>query len=1046
MPIARAYFVFLILFFHLPVLNAQTNSPKYIISHNLISVEEGMASREVFCGVQDSKGFLWFGTRNGLNRYDGKNFKLFTKQSNGLQENKIIQLGVDDADHLFIVYGSVGFERTPIGKIDVLDLNTGEIRPFDKAFPNAPFKEADISRITNDGTNKLSILSERPVNLWYYSSSNGFELRQEFKNWNQNLPGSFTNTFQQGKCFIAPYFNDLSTNYYLTKNKLYKSFTDSGRHQSWPFKLPASNMQDLAVSLQPDAEPQWPYGILSNEGDELISQFSITPFIYANGHGWSFTNSDGDISCMISKPDKGIYQLKNGYLLKLLVPQSINGFENLRIYHSFADKQGNRWLSTSLGLLQFKIEANHFQHYFTKEQQSQEPNNQVRGIYVEDGKIYANIWDNLFVQKDSITKVAPFGAITYAIIKHRGKIYSSYNALIRYNEDENKLLHWPGNEAAGEAWSMYSVSDSIILLGCTAGIFRHNVNTNSYKPCLYIDGGIPQATFVYRIFRSLNNQLWAVAENGLYLLNADGNIINCWAAKDKPAYKKQSVPAYSLLDAYEDSDGIFWLATNGEGLYKWNKNDNNYKQFNITAGFPSDILYRIEPDEKNNLWISTDNGIVRFNRQNSYAYVYKTTQGLSHNEFNRTSSFKSKDGRLFFGGLNGLNAFYPTDFTGDTSETEIPLRIISYTQFSSEENTLVDRTTELDINKKIVIKPGDKFFDIEFLLLDYEKGIHRYAYKIDNFDKDWNYLDENSIRISGLPYGKYILHIKAQTQTGQWSKSELNIPIVVLKPFYLEWWFIFTALASLTLLITLYVRNHTRQLKKDKAYLEQTVSQRTEQLRESLSEKEALLKEIHHRVKNNLEVISSLLMLQTKSITDEKSKAALSEGQSRVQSIALIHHKLYRTDNMATVEMKGFASDLYKQVADVFKKRDDKIIFLASGNEMTVDTDSAVPLGLILNELFTNAFKYAIDPERENIISLELAEFPVANETNCRLIFRDNGSGMPVDFKIEETKSLGMKVMQLLIKQISGNLKYYNDGGAVFEIEFTKRHSTHKKI
>jgi two-component system, sensor histidine kinase PdtaS len=113
---------------------------------------------------------------------------------------------------------------------------------------------------------------------------------------------------------------------------------------------------------------------------------------------------------------------------------------------------------------------------------------------------------------------------------------------------------------------------------------------------------------------------------------------------------------------------------------------------------------------------------------------------------------------------------------------------------------------------------------------------------------------------------------------------------------------------------------------------------------------------------------------------------------------------------------------------------------------MTVDTDSAVPLGLILNELFTNAFKYAIHPERENIISLELAEFPVANETKCRLIFRDNGSGMPVDFKIEETKSLGMKVMQLLIKQISGNLKHYNDGGAVFEIEFTKRHSAHKKI
>jgi two-component sensor histidine kinase len=213
-----------------------------------------------------------------------------------------------------------------------------------------------------------------------------------------------------------------------------------------------------------------------------------------------------------------------------------------------------------------------------------------------------------------------------------------------------------------------------------------------------------------------------------------------------------------------------------------------------------------------------------------------------------------------------------------------------------------------------------------------------------------------------------------------------------------------------------------------------------------LSEKEALLKEIHHRVKNNLEVISSLLMLQTKSIKDEKSKAALSEGQSRVQSIALIHHKLYRTDNMATVEMKGFASDLYKQVADVFKKRDEQVVFIVSGNEMTVNTDTAVPHGLILNELFTNAFKYAVHSGRENVISLQLVEFPVANETNCKIIFRDNGEGMPADFKIEETGSLGMKVMQLLTKQIGGNLKHYNDAGAVFEIEFIKRHSTNIKI
>jgi len=244
------------------------------------------------------------------------------------------------------------------------------------------------------------------------------------------------------------------------------------------------------------------------------------------------------------------------------------------------------------------------------------------------------------------------------------------------------------------------------------------------------------------------------------------------------------------------------------------------------------------------------------------------------------------------------------------------------------------------------------------------------------------------------------------------------------------------------IMILLLIVNRVLLLRKQKKYLWATVEKRTEQLRVSLTEKEVLLKEIHHRVKNNLEVISSLLMLQTKNITDEKARAGLIEGQSRVQSIALIHHNLYRTEEMGSVELCGFSKDLFWQVKDVFNKPGTPIEFHINETEIWLNTDAAVPFGLILNELFTNAFKYAVESNRENIITVSLEETTADDKTNYTLVFRDNGLGMPANLNVEKSTSLGMKVIQLLTRQLDGNSTFYNDNGTIFELNFPKKNNS----
>ncbi len=224
----------------------------------------------------------------------------------------------------------------------------------------------------------------------------------------------------------------------------------------------------------------------------------------------------------------------------------------------------------------------------------------------------------------------------------------------------------------------------------------------------------------------------------------------------------------------------------------------------------------------------------------------------------------------------------------------------------------------------------------------------------------------------------------------------------------------------------------------------QKMKHTSEQLRISLMEKEALLREIHHRVKNNLEVISSLLTLQTRNMTDETGKAALAEGQSRVQSIALIHHKLYRTDDLGLVELHGFVKDLFKQVKDVFNTPETQVDLTINDGELWLSTEASVPFGLILNELFTNIFKYAVQPGRLNTINVSLQEAIRHDAVDYHFICRDNGPGLPIDFDPEKSMSMGMKVIRLLTRQLHGRSDFYNDEGMVFELFFSRKGSGHK--
>jgi two-component sensor histidine kinase len=200
-----------------------------------------------------------------------------------------------------------------------------------------------------------------------------------------------------------------------------------------------------------------------------------------------------------------------------------------------------------------------------------------------------------------------------------------------------------------------------------------------------------------------------------------------------------------------------------------------------------------------------------------------------------------------------------------------------------------------------------------------------------------------------------------------------------------------------------------------------------------LKEKEILIKEIHHRVKNNLAVVSGLLTLQSGTQTDEATIMALTESQSRIQSIATIHEQLYQDELFTQIEMQSYLKRLTKDIGETYSHIHRNITVKVEGDEVFLNVNQAVPFGILTNELVINAFKYAFEGLPEGLITLSLKK--IKDEVTFKV--SDNGVGLPENFSPQSNGSLGMTLVQSLALQLGAELNYWTEKGSNFSICFT---------
>jgi two-component sensor histidine kinase len=255
----------------------------------------------------------------------------------------------------------------------------------------------------------------------------------------------------------------------------------------------------------------------------------------------------------------------------------------------------------------------------------------------------------------------------------------------------------------------------------------------------------------------------------------------------------------------------------------------------------------------------------------------------------------------------------------------------------------------------------------------------------------------------------YLSQIKSAEENSHFQKQLRNLAIIAL--------FLFGAIAFVVY----------RRIKKDN----KIIAEQKTLLEQSLGEKETLLKEIHHRVKNNLQIISGLFDKQARQVTDEATKKLMKAGQDRVFSIALVHENLYQSDNLTTIDIKSYLEMLTKNIEKSQKSEQQDIKIVLDVDDSVLDIDTVIPLGLILNELITNCYKYAFKDRTEGEILIRFRQ----QQKELVLGVQDNGVGLRSDFDLNKSRSLGMNLVRGLVRQIKGKLDIVsNDKGTAFTI------------
>ncbi|HFA47452.1 MAG TPA: helix-turn-helix domain-containing protein [Bacteroidetes bacterium] len=824
-------------------LTAYSQSQDIVANIREISEKDGLRYREIFCSYQDHEGFLWLGTQYGLAKYDGNDFTYFTKEKDGLESNAIHQIIEDEAGVLWLV--SYDFEITHfwVDGLSFLDTRTGRVFGREEVPPplGPGLKNFDIVTIMPSDRHRVNCF-DRDFSFHPYVPGKGLLAARRVPGVdisNSSAPytsfGSEQDGFTLGRAFYEAGFHGASD--WIDKPdqqfSLFHRQEDGsylGIHRRSPeviYRYSASGQRSpLGLPAPPRSSQKY---------------YSFAKYRQSDRSIWYASNKD----FFVYFPKTG------GYLdFRKEYPDY---FRTKTIKDIHFGKDGLVFVSTTYGLYIIQVRPNPFAHFLYNDLRSasQEQLSSCRTILQMGEKLLVGYYPNNYsvfdlgngkeVRRDG--GVMPFPLIPY---KEGVLLYGHSDHLVKWWFGDGKQEFINQLKPGARLWSLHLCKDSTLLIGSEAGLGR-------WKEGMEMMGdyekskGFPalRTSTVYQFLDTGGEGLLLATSSGIYQMDeAAGVTARYWSGGQGKHY----FPFDDVLHVFREKNSpgkketsVYWVSTQGGGLIKWDKAAGRCRQFTTDDGLPSDIIYAVYADKNGLLWMPTYNGLAAFDRQKEQFRVYTTNDGLSHNEFNRNSHYQADDGRLYFGGLNGVNAFYPSDLlkgqsndsislhVGQNENTGRPLvHITSFRQFDGRTEKFVEQPDTFLQKPSITIRPGITYSTLTMSMLDFIDPQHvRFEYKFDDCNCPWRPISGHTLELNDLSPGSRTLLIKGQNTKSLRESEVREIPIFILKPFYLKGWFICAGLFFLAGSFFLFHKYKSRRLARRKEALEKEVERRT---------------------------------------------------------------------------------------------------------------------------------------------------------------------------------------------------------------------------